>query len=216
VPDEGRFRGVGERINEWVEQAVLQTGLAGADILLVTIPLAILQGFLGLFPFALLITLHVSALGIVSGLLASWIAGTTAAIVVYGVCKYLFADWFHRKWWHKLQRYEKWQRAFDHYGIWAIIFLRTVPVMPNNLISFMSAVSPIRISSYIWSSILGNMSHIWLIGIFSSAILFPDIEQWKLIVSYAAFCLILLSVFLWRKFRRGQPGSREKSRTASI
>ena len=207
---------MGEHINTWVEQAVTQTGLSGADIMLVTVPLAVLQGFLSLFPFALLVTLHVSALGITKGLVASWLAGMAGALAVYGVSRFLFADWFHRRWWRKLQRYEKWQRVFDQYGAWALIFLRTVPVMPNNLISFMAAVSPIRTSDYIWSSIVGYMSHIWLVGIISSSILFPEVDKWKLIISYMIFCAILLAAFLWQRLRPAPPGRRDESHTASL
>jgi len=207
---------MGEHINAWVEEAVTQTGLSGADIMLVTLPLAVLQGFLSLFPFALLVTLHVSALGIAKGLVASWLAGMAGALAVYGVCRFFFADWFHRIWWRKLQRYEKWQRAFDQYGAWALIFLRTVPVMPNNLISFMAAVSPIRTSDYIWSSIVGYMSHIWLVGIISSSILFPDVDKWKLIISYLVFCAILLAAFFRQRLRPAPPGRRDESRTASM
>ncbi len=207
---------MGDWLNAWIEQAVLQTGLTGASIMALTIPLAIIQGFLGLFPFVVVITIHISSLGVVNGLLASWLAGTLSAIVVYVVCKFLFAGWFHRKWGHKLERYEKWQRLFDQYGIWTIILLRTLPIMPNNLISFMAAVSPIRISAYIWSSILGKLSHIWLIGIISSSILFPDTETWQLVVSYVIFCVLLLAVFFWLRFRPGRAASRDKENTASF
>lgn len=197
-------------LNDWIGGLVELTGLTGLSIVLVTIPLAIIQGFLGLFPFSTLIFIHVYALGVQQGLLISWLAGTLSAVIVYLVCKYLFAERFRRRWGHKLERYDRWQLAFDRYGIWAIIFLRTLPVMPNNLISFMSAISPIRFSAYVWSSILGNLSHIWLFGILSSSLLFPDTRTLLLIGSYLIFCFVLLiifAIFVLRGKRTGIPGS---------
>ncbi|WP_276352398.1 TVP38/TMEM64 family protein [Cohnella caldifontis] len=207
---------MGSGFNEWIENAIELTGLTGATLLAVTIPLAILQGFFGFFPFSTLIFVHISSLGIGGGLLASWLSGTLAAVVVFYVCKFLFAEWFRRKWGHKLERYEKWQASFDRYGFWAIIFLRTLPVMPNNLISFMSAISPIRTSTYIWSSIVGNLSHIWLFGIISSSILFPDMDIRMLVGSYVAFCVVLLAIFAATRFRAARMQSRDKGNPTSM
>lgn len=207
---------MGDWFNDWIGRAVELTGLTGAMLLFVTIPLALLQGFLGIFPFSTLIFIHISALGVVDGLIASWISGVVSAIVVYLVCKFLFAERVQRKWGHRLERYEKWQTSFDRYGIWAIILLRTLPIMPNNLISFMSAVSPIRFSSYLWSSVIGNLSHIWLFGIISSSILFPKMHIGLLIGTYAAFCVSLLAVFAAFRFRDARMGRQDKGNPRAL
>ncbi|XID93996.1 TVP38/TMEM64 family protein [Paenibacillaceae bacterium WGS1546] len=193
---------MGETIDRWIESLVAFTGLDGMSILLITIPLGIAQGFLGLFPFATLIMLHISALGLVNGILASWLTGTVAAVVVFGVGRFLFANWVRRKWERRLQKYDRWKRSFEKYGLWAIIMLRTIPIMPNNLISFMAAVSPVRILPYVWSSVIGNLSHIWLLSIISSAILIPEVNPHYLIFSYAVFCAILLAIFFFSVYRK--------------
>lgn len=188
-------------IDRWINWLLDVTQLDGLSIIIITLPLAIIQGFLGIFPFATLIVLHISVLGLGSGLFFSWMTGTLAAIVVYLVCKSFFFDWFNRKWGHRIQRYERWQHYMDMYGVWAIIFLRTLPIMPNNLISFMSAISPIKLSSYIWSSILGNLSHIWLFGLISSSIIMPDTNLWVLLLLYIVFCLILIAIFIVKNYK---------------
>jgi uncharacterized membrane protein YdjX (TVP38/TMEM64 family) len=196
----GRYR-LGAHINDWIDWLLKATHLEGLSILLVTIPLAVIQGFLGIFPFATLIMLHISILGLAEGLFASWLAGSVAAIVVYLICRYFFSEWFNRKWLKRMQRYEKWQKYFNMHGVWAIILLRTLPIMPNNLISFMSAVSSIKTSSYIWSSLLGNLSHIWLFGIISSSIVKPSLDIRLLIGSYAVFCVTLIAIFIAQNFK---------------
>lgn len=193
-----------ERAIDWLLEL---TQLDGYSILLLTLPLAIIQGFLGLFPFATLIMLHISILGIKGGLLTSWLTGTVAAVIVFLCCRYLFFGKLNRKWNERLMKYEKWQRYMALYGIWTVIFLRTLPIMPNNLISFMSAMSPLSIKAYIVSSVLGNLSHIWLFGIISSSIVFPDTNIQLLIYSYILFCIILTFLFAaihYKNFRRGR------------
>ena len=189
-------------MNEWIEQIsewfLETTQLSGFYILMLTIPLALLQGLIGFFPFATVVMLHISLLGIRNGLLASWIAGTIAGQVVYWLCRYFFTDWVNRKWMHRLKKYEKWQRGLDRYGVWAVIFLRTIPIMPNNLISFMSAISDMMSKSYAWSNLIGNLSGIWLYGILSAPIVFPGMNVRMLIYSYIVFLLILIVVFMIR------------------
>ncbi|MNO36255.1 SNARE associated Golgi protein [compost metagenome] len=190
-------------MNEWIEHGaqwlIDLTQLEGMSILLITIPLAVIQGTIGIFPFATLVMLHISVLGIVEGLLASWIAGTVAGMVVYLLCKFLFADWFERKWFKRLQKYERWQKSLDRYGVWVVIFLRTIPIMPNNLISFMSAVSNLKIRSYTWSNMIGNLSSIWMFGILSASIVFPGMDLRKLILAYVVFIVLLLIAFFVRQ-----------------
>lgn len=190
-------------MNEWIEQftgwLLDVTQIEGFGILLITIPMALIQGIFGVFPFATIVMLNISVLGVMNGLAASWICGSVAGMAVYLLCKFLFTDWFNRKWLSKLQKYERWQRSLDRYGVWAVIFLRTLPIMPNNLISFMAAVSNVKTSSYTWSNIVGNLSSIWLFGILSASIVFPDMDLRMLILSYAGFLLALIVVFYVRQ-----------------
>ncbi|RCX17004.1 putative membrane protein YdjX (TVP38/TMEM64 family) [Fontibacillus phaseoli] len=202
-------------MNDWIEQItgwLLEvTQIKGFWILLITIPLALLQGIVGVFPFATLVMLHISVLGVANGLLASWIAGSVAGMAVYLISKFMFFDWFNRKWLSKLEKYERWQKSLDRYGVWAVIFLRTIPIMPNNLISFMSAVSNLRTVPYTWSNIIGNLSSIWLFGILSASIVFPGMDLRLLILSYVGFLLVLLGAFF---IRQRMMAKKDRSMTA--
>lgn len=188
-------------IDQAIDWLLNFTGLEGISIILLTTVLAIIQGLLGIYPFATLIVLHISILGLKVGLMASWFVGSVAAIVVFLICRYFFYDWFNRRWGRRLVRYEKWQHGMDKYGAWSIIFLRTLPIMPNNLISFMSALSPIKSSTYTWASIVGTLSHIWLFGIISSSIIMPDVDIKNLTISYILFCIVLVGIFATNQYR---------------
>ncbi|MBN2984123.1 MULTISPECIES: TVP38/TMEM64 family protein [Cohnella] len=195
---------MGETINAWIEQLLDATQLEGFYLLVLTIPLAAIQGLLGLFPFTTIIMLHISGLGLVNGMLMSWLAGTVSAVAVYYLCKSILGEWFNRKMEQKLKKYEKWTKYVEEYGVWAIIFLRTLPIMPNNLITFLASISAVKPGAYWISSIVGNLSHIWLFGIISSSILMPGVSTWALIGSYTAFCIVLTAVFFAVHYRKRQ------------
>ncbi|QGG58889.1 L-seryl-tRNA selenium transferase [Paenibacillus sp. B01] len=189
-------------MNGWIDSLVAASGLGGPAILLLTIPLAVLQGLFGFFPFATIILIHISILGIAGGLLASWLAGTVAALVVYLLFRYFFYGKVQRRFQARLERYERYQAALDEYGGWMVILLRTIPVMPNNLISFMSAIAPVKLLPYLWSSIIGNLSHIWMFGLISSSLIFPGHDLRLLIAAYLAFLLILSIAFAAVRIRK--------------
>ncbi|AWB44776.1 L-seryl-tRNA selenium transferase [Paenibacillus sp. CAA11] len=186
---------MGNYIDEGLDWLLSTLQLDGYAVLMITLPLAVIQAFLGIYPFAALIMLHISALGLGSGLLVSWGVGIISTLIVYLVFERFFSEWFQRKWLNKLKRYSRWQSYMDHYGIWALIVLRTLPIMPNNLVSFMASVSSIRFRGYVWSSVWGMLSHIWLFGILSSTVLAPQVNVAVLIMSYVIFCGLMLAVF---------------------
>ncbi|WP_040948775.1 TVP38/TMEM64 family protein [Gorillibacterium massiliense] len=187
------------RFEEWIDWLLTTANLSGPSVLLLTIPLAIIQGLFGVFPFATLVFIHIAVMNVTAGLLSSWLAGTVASIVVYFICRFFFADWINRKFAKGLAKYGKWQHYIDKYGVWAIIFLRTVPIVPNNVISFMSAISNIKLVPYIWSNILGNLSSILLFGILSLSVVQTDVNITVFIVLYAIFLMILIAIFFIRQ-----------------
>lgn len=193
-------------INEAIDWLLAAAQLDGFNILLLTIPLAIVQGFLGFFPFSTLILLHISALGLVNGLIVSWLVSILVSLVVFYCCRYWFADWFDRKLSRYETKYDRWKKYFQLYGVWTIILMRTLPIMPNNVIAFLSSISSIRPVPYLVSSIIGNLSHIWLFGIISSSIVLPDTDIHALAGSYVAFCALLAALFFLQLFRRRWAG----------
>jgi uncharacterized membrane protein YdjX (TVP38/TMEM64 family) len=198
-------------INHWIEALLAKTSLSGFYVLIVTFPLTLVQGILGIFPFTLLIVLNISAMGLVNGLITSWISSIIVANIVFYGCRSFFSEWFNKKIKRKEGRYEKWQQYFETYGIWTLILLRTLPVFPNNVISLMAALSSMKSFAFFISSVVGNLSQIWLYGIISSSIIMPEQDSGLLIWSYVAFCVALLILFGFRqKLQRNKEVSQDK------
>lgn len=197
-------------IAEWIEALLTSTSLTGYYVLLATFPLTLIQGILGLFPYSILILLNISSMGLISGLLASWISSIIVANIVFHGCRSFFADWFSRKIKKKEGRFEKWQRYFELYGVWTLILLRTIPIIPNNAISLMAAVSTMKSIPYFISTVIGNLSQIWLYGIISWTILMPNQDRSLSIWLYVSFCLILIIVFFLDQFKQRKKGTNVK------
>ncbi|MFC3747981.1 TVP38/TMEM64 family protein [Paenibacillus sp. GCM10012306] len=199
-----------ETINSWIDWLLQTLGLTGPYILLVTIPLTLLQSLFGFFPLAILIVLHVSVFDVIGGMLISWLTCNLGGILVYFLCRRYLFDWFDRKWTKKLKRYDKWQRNLDRYGIWTLVLLRTIPILPNNIINLMSAVSPLSTASFIWGTVLGNLSYIWLFGTLSSTLIVPK-EDWGVYLTwYSVFIVILIVVFVRRHWGHLQEDKRSR------
>ncbi|MNO12149.1 SNARE associated Golgi protein [compost metagenome] len=199
-----------ETINAWIDWLLQSLGLSGPYILFATIPLAVLQSLFGFFPLAVLIVLHVSVFNVIGGMVVSWVACNIGTVLTYFLFRRFLFDWFDRKWRSKLKRYDKWQRYLDRYGIWTLVLLRTVPIMPSNIITFMSAVSPIKVSAVIWGTVLGNLSYIWLFGTISSTLVVSR-EEWNgFLTWYGVFVVILIGIFIRRHWGHLQEDKRSR------
>ncbi|BCG60863.1 TVP38/TMEM64 family protein [Paenibacillus sp. URB8-2] len=199
-----------DTINAWIDWLLQALGLSGPAILLVTIPLALLQSLFGFFPFVILIVLHVSVFDVIGGMLISWLICNLGGLFVFYLSRRYLFHWFDRKWGRKLKRYDKWQRYLNRYGIWTLVLLRTIPIIPNNVINIMSAVSPLPLPAFVWGTSLGNLSYIWFFGTISSSLIVPR-EEWSFyLTGYGLFVVVLLAVFFWKHWGHLQEDKRER------
>lgn len=202
-----------ETVNVWIDWLLQSLGLSGPAILFVTIPLAVLQSVFSFFPFVVLIVLHVTVFDVLGGMAVSWAVCNIGSVLAYLMFRRYLFGWFDRKWSRRLKRYDQWQHYLNRYGMWTMMLLRTVPVMPNNMINLMSAVSPMKPRSFVWGTTFGNLSYIWLFGTIGSTVIVPKEEWGKYLSAYAVFVVVLLAAFLrrhWahiREDRRQQDGN---------
>ncbi|MGD9678449.1 MAG: TVP38/TMEM64 family protein [Vulcanibacillus sp.] len=172
----------------------------GYSLLLFTIPLSILQGVLTFFPIITIITFHILIFGLTEGMLFSFIGSFLGSILCFILGRYLFQDWSNKLWQKRKAKYQKWETYFKQYGMWTIILLRTVPLMPSNMISLMAALSPINFRSYLWSSIYGNISMVWLFSIFSLSLTLDEASP--ITIGYITYLIVLLVIFLYQRKNR--------------
>ncbi|SDZ59089.1 Uncharacterized membrane protein YdjX, TVP38/TMEM64 family, SNARE-associated domain [Evansella caseinilytica] len=184
----------------------------GYGILFFTIPLMTIQGVITIFPVLVLILIHFISFGVVEGFLFSFVGATLGAIVCYWLTVSFSGNWVD-KYWEKRQRtMNRLLRSIDKNGILIIVVLRSVPVMPSNLISIASALSPIRTKQYIFSTVWGNISMIWLLSLLSAPFWIADDFFVPYLVGYLVYAAAVILYYGLRSTDKQQADmEREKA-----
>lgn len=140
----------------------------GYGILLFTIPLMIVQNVVTLFPILILIVFHFVVFGVWGGMLFSFIGTVAGALLCFLLARFAAGNWIERYWEKNEVKLEHVIQSISRYGVYMIVLLRSIPVMPSNLISIAAAASPIRYRSYVYSTIFGNLSMIGILSFLST------------------------------------------------
>jgi uncharacterized membrane protein YdjX (TVP38/TMEM64 family) len=82
--------------------------------------------------------------------------------------------------------------------------------MPSNLISIAAAFSPINFRSYLISTILGNISMIWLLSLLSAPLWISGPLFLPYLTAYIIFAAIVLGSYLYRFFTTEESTTRRR------
>ncbi|WP_416150649.1 TVP38/TMEM64 family protein [Salipaludibacillus sp. HK11] len=173
----------------------------GYGILFITIPLMMIQNVVTLFPILILIMIHFISFGMLGGFVFSLIGTCLGAMVCFWLTKSA-SEKFVQKYWNKNE--EKLSYIFNlisSYGVFMIVFLRSIPVMPSNLISIAAGLSPINQRTYLWSTVLGNISMVWLLSLLSAPLWMRDNQYIPYLVGYLLFATAV-AIFYFSRFYR--------------
>lgn len=183
-----------ENLAYFTEEFIPQYGWV---LVLITIPLMVAQNVFTIFPIIIVILIHIFAFGFFQGFLFS-LAGTTLGA---GFCFLLARSWSEEK----LKQFWSSQRPFwkklavniDKHSIPAMVLLRSIPIMPSNVISVAAAVTPIKFSKYMIATLLGNMSMIWILSLMFFPVWQSGSESFSLIVvSYSIFLIVTAAAYI--------------------
>jgi uncharacterized membrane protein YdjX (TVP38/TMEM64 family) len=79
--------------------------------------------------------------------------------------------------------------------MWGLIALHHIPVLPGNLLSLMGALSPISVRAYVWSSVWGNLSMVWLFALVTAGVT-TNKQLEPYVWAYAFFVITLIVMFI--------------------
>ncbi|UJW57997.1 VTT domain-containing protein [Bacillus sp. A116_S68] len=170
----------------------------GYGLLWVTMPLMIVQNVITLFPVLILIIMHFHFFGLIEGFLFSLIGTTLGALTCFWLARSFSSRWVDRFWGRNERRLAYVLRLIASYGVYILVVLRSIPIMPSNLISIAAAVSPLALRPYIWSSFLGNMSMIWLLSLLSAPLWIAENVFMPYLLSYIIFALTVSGYYAGR------------------
>ncbi|WP_158282194.1 TVP38/TMEM64 family protein [Salipaludibacillus keqinensis] len=173
----------------------------GWRILLITLPLMIVQNVVTLFPILILILIHFISFGMVPGFIISLIGTSLGAFVCFWLTRSVSEKKVQTYWEKNEEKLSYIFKLISSYGVFMLVVLRSIPVMPSNLISIAAAVSPISTRDYVWSTVLGNISMVWLLSLLSAPLWMIDNHYLAYLLGYVFFALVV-SMFYFIKFYR--------------
>ncbi|MGJ9381604.1 TVP38/TMEM64 family protein [Salipaludibacillus sp. CF4.18] len=177
----------------------------GYGVLLITIPLMMIQNIITLFPILLLIMLHFMSFGMIQGFLFSFIGTTLGTILCFWLARSMGEKWVNRFWAKKEKKFSKILHLISSYGVLMIVLLRSIPIMPSNLISISAAVSPMEMKPYLISTVVGNISMIWLLSLLSSFLWIEGNLYTSYLIGYLLFSVTIVGFYGIRFYRRLKP-----------
>ncbi|SER76812.1 TVP38/TMEM64 family protein [Salisediminibacterium halotolerans] len=161
----------------------------GHGLLFITLPLMVVQNVVTIFPIIVVIIVHYLVFGVWEGFIYSAAGSSLGALYCFYLARTALWRRISSFWQKKEQDLQRILRLLEVYGVWMIVLLRSIPVMPSNLISIAAALSPMPARTYYWSTLIGNMSMVWILSFISM----PFWLQGRLDPLYIPVFLLFLS-----------------------
>lgn len=173
----------------------------GYGILFITLPLMMIQSVVTIFPILILIMIHFILFGMIFGFLFSLIGTSLGAMLCFWLTRSVSENTVQIYWRKKEGKLSYILDSISSYGVFMIVFLRSIPIMPSNLISIAAGVSPINYRAYVWSTVLGNISMVWLLSLLSSPLWMEGNYYLGYLSSYLLFATVVLIYYFVRFYR---------------
>lgn len=173
---------------------------AGYGLLLITIPLMTLQGAITVFPVLILILIHFVAFGFFEGFIYSIIGTTLGALFCYWLAEGFGGKWINRFWEKRQQTMDWLLKWITKYGGLILIILRSIPFIPSNAISVAAALSPVSFQQYLWSTVLGNISMIWLLSLLSAPFWIKESMFLPYLSIYIFYCVCVFAFYIYHSY----------------
>jgi len=92
--------------------------------------------------------------GVFIGFIFSWIATMAGLIVTFLMVRYLFRQSFDKKYGSK-KAIEKINQQIDQYGMWIVVFLRAIYIVPSSVLNYSFGFTKIKTQTYFLGSAIG-------------------------------------------------------------
>lgn len=163
----------------------------GFEAVLIGGGLIILQTFLPVIPFLVLVAANVLVFGLVGGFLINWISAVTASILMFYLARTTGRDWAQQK----VDHYPKLMKINDFLkqnGFTSILTLRIFPVIPPVALNLASGLSQVEAQAYIFATALGKMPAIFLQSMIGNDLVHFSENKWRIALVTVCFGLILV------------------------
>jgi uncharacterized membrane protein YdjX (TVP38/TMEM64 family) len=144
--------------------------------------------------------------GILWGFIFSWIATMAGLIVTFLMVRYLFRESFEHKFGSK-RIVERINRRIDQYGIWTVVFLRAIYVVPSSILNYSFGFTKIKTRDYLLGSAIGFLPvvllNVWFgYSIGNEMVDGVGLNYWIILTGIVGFGLVYLLKNIASKYFR--------------
>lgn len=141
--------------------------------------------------------------GTVYGLSYTIIGLTISAIITFTISRYLFRDYVKQK---IKGRFLAWDNSLEKKGIFYIIILRMIPVLPFDAVGYLSGASSIKFRDYIIGTMIGDLPGTFALTLLGSSLL--DIGSTTFYISIGMVLILIILPEAYKRFFSKRPEER--------
>ena len=175
---------------EWVLERV---GDNTWRMLAMMLLLMLIQNVFTFIPFVLIVTMNIALFGFWLGYLYSVVCSVIGSTLIFIAIRHLFSASVSTK------RWATYQQQVEKNGFFFVFSGRILPFMPTNLINIVSALSSMKVGSFIVATLLGNLIYAFVLSSASFGVL-ASLDNTALLIPFAL--LLLVGYFFFRRYRK--------------
>lgn len=165
-------------------------------VLLIMLVIMCLQNLFTFIPLILIITINIALFGFWKGYFFSCFCSVMGSTAIFLSIRYLFPNLFSST---ELQKYEQ---KIEENGFLFVLAGRILPFMPTNLINFVSGLSSLKLSHFIFATTLGNMIYGFVLASASIGMLTISSYNYFLFLPIIAIPLIIFIIRFIQKRKK--------------
>lgn len=135
------------------------------------------------------------------GLIYTVIGGMISSIAVFGISRILgrsFSEKILKN--DKLKKVGEYNDKIENHGIWTLIVLRIMPIMPFNVLNLIMGISKIKFRDYFVGTLLG-LAPSNVAAVYFGSLIFTAAAQ-RLSFALSAIVLAIILAFAYRNIRK--------------
>ena len=154
---------------------------------------------LTLFPDAILAIAAGLVFGIVPGFLYTMVGALSGGSLAFFISRKLGKEWMAKK----LGTHGNLQNKIETHGFWIILFMRFIPLIPFDVISYAAGASGVKYREFFWATLLGIVPGVVILVSIGDGLASPN--QPQLYIGIASFILLGLVAHSSKKKFFGDP-----------
>ncbi|GIQ67517.1 TVP38/TMEM64 family protein [Xylanibacillus composti] len=173
--------------------------LAGGSVgvlMLATLALMIIQNLFTIIPLILLISVNVSLFGFTYGYLWSWVCSIAGGVVSFLAVRYWFQSLFAKR------MNERLKDKIEGNGFLFVFLGRIFPFVPTSAVNIAAGISSIRLSHFVYSTMIGNLLYFFVLALVGLGILSIRLEKAAFFTLGGAVVVAYVSYRIWRGRRK--------------